>query len=340
MAIPVLMPSLSPAMEKGVLTRWIRRAGDFVEAGDLIAEIATDMATMDVESPSTGVLAQILVEAGSIDVPVNDQIALIEPQDEPAPPLKKPASPRARRLAREMGVDIAAISGGGPNGRVIERDVLAVLAAEGRQPPALCKAPGHDVSPQQIEKAPQAPLFPARAGAACLEIDCEMDALLELLAKLGEAEALEASSAPKVSLEDAIVKALALALRRASPLLGDIALGLDNGATALLRRAESLTLSQLAAARAQSRTNETEGASCLVLNLGAYGVKRFSCLPAKPFASLLALGAVEKRLVVKAEAPAIASIMSVTLTLDDARAGAKLLGEFKRLLEQPYVMLL
>jgi len=269
---------------------------------------------------------------------------LIEPQNEPAPEpaprVKKPASPRARRLARETGVDIAALNGGGPNGRVVERDVLAALAAEGRQAPAHRQAPAPEAAAQPFENAQQAPLASPRAGAACLEIDCEMDALLDLLAKLGEAEALGAKGAAKISIEDAIVKALALALRRVSPLPGDIALGLDNGATALLRRAESLTLSQLAAARAESRLNEAEGASCLILNLGAYGVKRFSCVPDRAFASLLALGAVEKRLVVKAEAPAIATIMSVTLTQDDARAGARLLREFKCLIEQPYVMLL
>jgi pyruvate dehydrogenase E2 component (dihydrolipoamide acetyltransferase) len=335
MAIPVLMPSLSPTMEKGVVTRWIKRAGDFVEAGDLIAEIATDMATMDVESPSTGVLAQILVAAGSADVPVNDQIAWIEPQDEappePAPRMKKPASPRARRLARETGVDIATLNGGGPYGRVIERDVLAALAAEGRQ------SPDHGTK-QPVESAP---LAWARPGAlACLEIDCEMDALLDLLAKLGEAEALQAGATPKISIEDAIVKALALALRRASAPPGDIAFGDVNGKTTVLRRTESLTLTQLAAARAESRLGEAEGAACLILHLGAYGVKRFSCVPDGPFASLLALGAVEKRLVVKAEAPAVATIMSVTLTQDDPSVGARLLHEFKRLLEQPYVMLL
>src|SRR6266702_7540765 len=109
MAIPVLMPALTPTMQKGVLTRWVRREGDFVEAGDLIAEVATDMttqdfmATMDVESPQSGVLSLILVEAGATNVLVNRQIALIEPRTSTPPRIstreKKPASPRARRLA-------------------------------------------------------------------------------------------------------------------------------------------------------------------------------------------------------------------------------------------------
>ncbi|MFL5122258.1 MAG: biotin/lipoyl-containing protein, partial [Microvirga sp.] len=184
MPINILMPALSPTMEKGNLAKWLKKEGDTVKSGDVIAEIETDKATMEVEAIDEGVLAKIVVPEGTADVPVNQLIALIAGEGEdpksvsaaggggapapakteaptPAPPAAaqaqppapaqaapatatapqagtKPngggqggrvvASPLARRIAKEAGLEIAMIQGSGPHGRVVERDVRAAAA--------------------------------------------------------------------------------------------------------------------------------------------------------------------------------------------------------------------
>ena len=175
MPINILMPALSPTMEKGNLSRWLKKEGDPIKSGDVLAEIETDKATMEVEAVDEGVLAKIVVPDGTADVPVNDVIGLIAgegenvqsiasegPKTQPAqaeapvapasreerpppaaasfptgaangrPATRLFASPLARRIAKQSGLDLAAIKGSGPHGRIIERDVKAALA----QPPA------------------------------------------------------------------------------------------------------------------------------------------------------------------------------------------------------------
>ncbi|MCL2452668.1 MAG: E3 binding domain-containing protein, partial [Alphaproteobacteria bacterium] len=175
MPIDILMPALSPTMEKGNLARWLKKEGDKVQPGDVLAEIETDKATMEVEATDEGVLAKILVPEGSTDVPVHQKIGLIagegedpkaivigdqanvvpqsnpaankEPAPEPASATPSPASlagpiyaanghiqprlfasPLARRLAKDKGLDLATIPGSGPHGRIIKRDIEAALA--------------------------------------------------------------------------------------------------------------------------------------------------------------------------------------------------------------------
>ncbi len=222
MATDVLMPSVEPSMQTGRLTRWLRREGDFVEAGDPIAEIATERATMDVEAPQTGVLTRILVQAGDLEVPVFQQIGLIEPG--PAPHLIRAAdepalsekagrvlsSPRARRLAHEAGFDLARLKGGGPNGRIVESDVRAALAARLQAAnPLLVRAPQGEDGPRLHALMSAAQWTPQ----VHLEADCRLDALEALREKLNLA-AREGRTA-KVSLVDCVVKAFALALQRA-----------------------------------------------------------------------------------------------------------------------------
>ena len=144
MSTPILMPCAEPSMRVGRVMRWLRREGDFVETGEPVAEISANRTTMDVEAPSTGVLVRILAEAGGDEIAVDSSIGLIEPG--PAPhrsnatdakaadrPGRTPVSPRARRLAHEAGIDLSQIAGSGPNGRVVESDVHAALAARARE---------------------------------------------------------------------------------------------------------------------------------------------------------------------------------------------------------------
>ncbi|MFL5178636.1 MAG: pyruvate dehydrogenase complex dihydrolipoamide acetyltransferase [Microvirga sp.] len=303
MPINILMPALSPTMEKGNLAKWLKKEGDTVKSGDVIAEIETDKATMEVEAIDEGVLAKIVVPEGTADVPVNQLIALIAGEGEdpksvsaaggggapapakaeaptPAAPAAAPAqppataqaaptpaaapqaaakpngggqggrvvaSPLARRLAKEAGLEIAMIQGSGPHGRVIERDVRA--AAAGGAPPKAAPAAA-TAAPAAAAKPAPAPAAPSDAQVKALfepgsyeeirhdnmrktiarrltearqtvpqfylTMDCEIDALLKLREQVNAAAPKDKDGKPawKVSVNDMAIKALAMALMR------------------------------------------------------------------------------------------------------------------------------
>ena len=262
----ILMPALSPTMEEGSLARWLVKVGDKVRAGDVIAEIETDKATMEVEAVDDGVMSSILVPEGSEGVKVNTPIARLDgeggaapastppaPKLASAPPTPAPeppavaashtrreegesrilASPLARRLAGQLGIDLASIKGSGPNGRIVRRDIEAQPQAPSTTPvagapavpsaaPALGDrtleqmgvAPGsYDLKPldgmkktiarRMTESFRDVPHFP-------LTIDIEIDALLAAREKINRALNAEA----KVSVNDMVIKAAAAALMR------------------------------------------------------------------------------------------------------------------------------
>ena len=283
MSVKILMPALSPTMEKGNLAKWLKKEGDKVKSGDIIAEIETDKATMEVEAVDEGILAKILVPAGSQDVAVNEVIALIADEGEdvanvaaggasaaPAPKATAPAaatptptspsapqapiaaashdakvfaSPLAKRIAKEAGVDISRIVGSGPHGRVIERDVKAALAG-GTAPravssssaAAISSAPAavgmadsvvkqlfeagsyeevpHDsmrkiIARRLLESKQTVPHFYVTA-------DIELDALLKAREEINTTAPKGADGKPayKLSVNDFVIKALAAALMR------------------------------------------------------------------------------------------------------------------------------
>src|SRR5829696_724505 len=305
MPINILMPALSPTMEKGNLAKWLKKEGDTVKSGDVIAEIETDKATMEVEAIDEGVLAKIVVPEGTADVPVNQLIALIAGEGEdpkslsaagggapspapkaeaaPAPaasppqpaeapkapaappasaaapqPAPKPnggvqrqrvfASPLARRIAKEAGIEIAMIQGSGPHGRVIERDVRASIAGGGAKAPptaataaapAAAKPPAPALAPAPSDAQVKALFEPgsyeevphdsmrrtiARRLTEArqtvpqfyLTMDCEIDALLKLREQVNAAapKDKDGKAAWKVSVNDMAIKALAMALMR------------------------------------------------------------------------------------------------------------------------------
>ncbi len=372
MAKDVLMPAVGPSMRAGRLTRWLRREGDFVEAGDPIAEIATESATMDVEAPHSGVLVRLLVEEGSAPIAVNRPIALIDPRSAPhqrprmddaqAHPGEKgraPASPRARRLAHQAGCDLAVVAGSGPHGRIVERDVRAALAErtsdheQARVLAPICERVPSPLSLPGVKWAPQ----------AHLETDCNVEALEKLRTRLNDS-AREEISAP-IALVDCVVKALALALHRtpranvahaangfAPARRCDIALAMaleGRLAAPTLPSAENLALAEIAASRAQFMAGRHPaaahpGGSSLVLDFGDFGVKRVFPVVVAPWTLVLSIGEAENRDVVEDSVPAVAAILSVTLTIDrramDEIAGAMLLDAFRRLIENPYGLLL
>ena len=445
MPINITMPALSPTMEEGNLAKWLVKEGDRVKSGDVIAEIETDKATMEVEAVDEGIIAKIVVPAGTEAVKVNALIAILAEEGEdvaaaaagggspapkaetaPAPkaeaapaPASAPAaapapaaasaapaassgervfaSPLARRLAKEAGLDLKAVSGSGPKGRVVKSDVekavstggakaaSAPAAAPSASPaPALAKGPSdeavlknfaegsyelvpHDGMRKTIAKRLQEskqtiPHF-------YVSVDCELDALLALRAQLNAA-APEKDGKPayKLSVNDMVIKALALALRDvpdANVSWTDtnmvkhkhadvgVAVSIPGGLiTPIIRKAETKSLSTISnemkdlGKRAKDRKlkpEEYQGGTTAVSNMGMMGVKSFSAVVNPPHATILAVGAGEERVVVKNGEMKIANVMTVTLSTDhrcvDGALGAELLGAFKRYIENPMGML-
>lgn len=444
MSINILMPALSPTMEEGNLAKWLVKEGDTVSAGDVLAEIETDKATMEVESIDEGVVGKILVAEGTQGVKVNELIAVLLEEGEdasaidtsapaaapaaaeapaaapapeapaaapaPAAPAAAPAasgervfsSPLARRLAKQNGLDIALIAGSGPKGRVVKRDVEAAIAAgtgKAEAPkaaadapkaaeapkPALASAPSdeqtlklfdegsyeivpHDgmrkvIAKRLTESKQTVPHF-------YLTVECELDALLALRAQLNGSAPKDKDGKPayKLSVNDMIIKAQALALRdipaaNASYLESGmvihkhadvgVAVSIDGGLiTPIVRRAEEKSLSTISnemkdlAKRARERKlapTEFQGGTTSVSNLGMFGIKEFAAVINPPHATILAVGAGQKRAVVKGDEIVPATVMSVTLSTDhravDGALGAELLQAFKGYIENPMSML-
>jgi pyruvate dehydrogenase E2 component (dihydrolipoamide acetyltransferase) len=312
-------------------------------------------------------------------------MALVTP-DSGAPRLF--ASPLARRLAKEAGVDLAALSGSGPHGRIIERDVKGALAGgvvrkaeKAGAPVALAEGPTTGTTRKfyAIDSYEEVPHDSMRKAIArrltesiqtvphfYLDIDCEIDALLKLREDFNAAAPKGADGTPawKTSVNDYVVKALALALQRvpdanvtftpdamfkhkASDI--GVAVAIPGGLiTPIIRNAQAKTVREISdeikelASRARDRKlkpQEYEGGVSAVSNLGMYGIKNFSAVINPPQSTILAVGQGEPRMVVKNGAPVVATVMSVTLSCDhravDGALGAELLAAFKALIEQP-----
>lgn len=442
MPVNILMPALSPTMEKGNLAKWLKKEGDAIKSGDIIAEIETDKATMEVEAVDEGILAKIVVPEGTADVAVNEVIGVIAAEGEDAkaaaaapakaeaPKAEAPkaapaaaalaapaaapaasapaassgerpfASPLARRLAKEAGLDLGKVQGSGPHGRIVEKDIEAAKAGGGAKAapasaPAAAPAPKPAAAPlaagmsdETIKKlfAPdsyeEVPHDGMRKTIArrlleskqtiphfYLTIDCELDALLKLRAELNAA-APEKDSKPayKLSVNDMVIKAMALSLRAVpdanvswteNTMLKHkhadvgVAVSIPGGLiTPVIRDACHKSLSHISnemkdlAARAKNRKlkpEEYQGGTTAVSNLGMFGVKDFAAIVNPPHATILAVGAGEQRAVVKNGALAIATVMSVTLSTDhravDGALGAELMQAFKGYIEKPMAML-
>ena len=416
MPTQILMPALSPTMTEGTLARWLKGEGDAVEPGDIVAEVETDKATMEIEAVDEGVLGRILVAEGTEGVEINTPIAVLVGEGEsaadigepaasaapaeapaaaPAPggngasPAPKPgerifASPLARRMAAQAGLELASLSGSGPRGRIVKRDIEAALAKAPAAP-----APGSAAAPSPpAPRAPEAPPAPESGTVAVpntgmrktiarrlaeskqtiphfyLTVDCDIDALLKTRKELNER-----SDAYRLSVNDFVVKAAALALRKtpeanaswtdAATLRYErvdvaVAVAVEGGlVTPVVRDADNKGLAEISAemadfaARARDgklKPEEYRGGGFSVSNLGMYGIREFAAVINPPQAGILAIGAGEKRPAVKDGALAIATMMSCTLSGDhrviDGAIGARFLAAFKGLVEDPLTMLL
>jgi pyruvate dehydrogenase E2 component (dihydrolipoamide acetyltransferase) len=445
MPINILMPALSPTMEKGNLAKWLKKEGDKVKSGDVIAEIETDKATMEVEAVDEGTIAKILVAEGTQDVPVNDVIAVLAGDGEDvktagagaasappkaAPPAQAPAaaapapaaapaakpvtsaaapapqaasapqtngharifsSPLARRLAKESGIEVARINGTGPHGRVIARDVEEAKSGRGLKAPA-APAGAPAIAPSMSDKQIRAlyedgsyEVIPhdgmrrtiaQRLTASVqtiphfyLTMDCNIGLLVEAREQINAAAPKDKDGKPayKLSVNDFVIKALALAMQRvpnANVSWTDggmlkhrhsdvgVAVAMPGGLiTPIIRKAETKPVSVISAemkdfaARARARKlkpEEYQSGTTAVSNLGMYGIKDFTAVINPPHATILAVGASEERPIVKDGKIEIAQIMSVTMSCDhravDGALGAELLGAFKKLIENPVMM--
>ncbi len=421
MPIEILMPALSPTMTEGKLAKWLKKSGDAIKSGDVIAEIETDKATMEMEAVDEGTLGQILVPEGTEKVSVNQPIAVLllegesagaakpaaaapapaakaepasagvpkaaapQPASAPAPkaaaaPAPKAsgqrvfASPLAKRIAANAGIDLASVHGSGPHGRIVKADVdQAVSGGGARKSAPASKAatpvadfgqPYKEVPNSGMRKVIAARLLEAKTTIPhfYLTIDCVIDEIVKVRKELAE-------TGVKVSVNDFVVKACALALRKvpqANATWTDEAIRLYENVdisvavatpegliTPIVRHADKKGLAAISAevkdlaARAKAKKlklEEFQGGGFSISNLGMYGIKEFSAIVNPPQVCILAVGAGSERAIVKNGAIAIANVMTCTLSCDhrvvDGAVGAEFLQAFQALIENPIRMLL
>ena len=402
MSINILMPALSPTMTEGKLAKWHVKVGDTVTAGQVICEIETDKATMEVEAVDEGKVGLIVVPEGAEGVKVNAVIAILLEEGEtsvpagaaapppPAPvatpaakaqpaaappaaskpaaaPVPQPAaaavvaqggqrifaSPLAKRIAAEKGVNLATIKGSGPNGRIVKADVetarpaAAPTAAPAARPmpsaPAqpIVAAPGDQRVPhtavrkviarRMLESKQTVPHF-------YLTVEFEIDALLAARQAIND---VARKRDAKVSVNDMLIKACAKALRdhpecnaswteeemiQYGAVDISVAVATDRGLiTPIVRNADMKGVAQISiemkdlAARAKTgklKLDEFQGGSFTISNLGMFGVKEFAAIINPPQAMILAVGAGEERVVVRKGEMAVRHMMSCTLAVD------------------------
>ena len=441
MAINILMPALSPTMTEGKLAKWLKKEGEEIKSGDVLAEIETDKATMEVEAVDEGFLAKIVVPDGTEGVAVNSVIGILtaekdekvdapqggapapkaaepkaeEPKQEakaeaPKPesakpePAKQPApesdhgerifaSPLARRMAKQAGIDLGTLKGSGPNGRIVKADIEAAGQAPAAKPqaatPAAAPAAPQPAAPKPAAPAPvitaphqKIPNSTMRKVIARRLLESkqnvphfyvvghfEIDALLKLRADLNAKSAKDGPGAFKLSVNDLIIKACAVALRRHPKVNASfteeailqyddvdisIAVAIPDGLiTPIIRKADQLGLAAISGqmkdlgARAKSgklKPEEFQGGGFSISNLGMFGTPEFSAIINPPQSAILAVGAGERRPVVKNDALTIATMMTCTLSCDhrvvDGALGAEFMATLKTIIEDPLSLML
>jgi pyruvate dehydrogenase E2 component (dihydrolipoamide acetyltransferase) len=412
MAEIVKMPKLGFDMAEGMLVRWVVGEGEAVETGQVLAEIETDKATVEVEATATGIVRKHVVQEGT-SVPVGAAIAVIGDEGEelddldlgaeaPAPPSGKAeeaapepeaspaksepvasgaadypggvkASPVARRLAQEMGIDLTRVEGSGPGGRVVKADVEAQGGRSGRQMPTPAYQPASTHAPRSTERVPVSKLraiIGKRMTKSKLElphfyVTSDIDAGPVMAARAQLNNALPEDE--KLSVNDFIVRAAALALREFpnlnASLEGEtivrhgeinigIAVAVEQGLlTVVARDADQKPIRTLSSEiramveRTRSgkvRPEDVEGSTFTVSNLGMFDVDHFIAIINPPEAAILAIGSVREEPVYEGANLVRGQRMKVTLSADhrvtDGAEAARWLQVFKRYFEQPFLM--
>lgn len=415
MPIEIKMPALSPTMEEGTLAKWLVKVGDKVSSGDIMAEIETDKATMEFEAVDEGTIVAISVPEGTEGVKVGAVIATLAGDDEdaaapaakpaapaakaePAPaPVAAPtpapvsaapkatagervvASPLAKRIASQLGVDLGKVTGTGPNGRIVKADVEgATGGAAASAPVSAVAVPSAAATPDfgipyEAEKLNNVRKTIARRLTEAkqtiphiyLTVDVRLDALLKLRGELNKA--LEPQGV-KLSVNDLMIKALAKALEIVPKcnvsFAGDelrkftrsdisVAVAAPSGLiTPIIVDAGAKSVSQISkemaalagkAREGKLQPHEYQGGTASLSNLGMFGIKQFDAVINPPQAMILAVGAGEQRPYVVDGALSVATVMSATGSFDhraiDGADGAALMQAFKQLVEQPLGLL-
>ena len=391
------MPALSPTMTEGVINKWLVKVGDNVKAGDIIAEIETDKATMEVEAVDEGKITHLLDENVGSQVPVNSVIAIIDgdenesiqnliiEKEKPKEENKKikedlnldkniqvhqnsihvksddriKASPLVKKISKEKNIDLTTINGSGPDGRIIKRDLEShenVKASntdinfkhEVIKPSTMRKV----IAKRTLEAKQQIPHF-------YLTIESDVGKLIELRKKINENNSL------KVSFNDLIVKALAMAMKKNPNTnvywqdnqifkLNDIdvsvAVAIDEGLiTPIVKNVNSKGLNEISkeikelAKLAKTNSLKPEqytGGSITVSNLGMFGISEFAAIISPPQASILAVGKIIQKPVVVNESIEIGHTLKSTLSADhrvlDGAVAGKLLKDFNDIIEDPF----
>ncbi|MCO6510309.1 MAG: pyruvate dehydrogenase complex dihydrolipoamide acetyltransferase [Aridibacter famidurans] len=424
MAEKILMPKLSPTMEEGQISSWLKEEGDKIEANETIAEVDTDKATMEMTSLTAGTLLKIIVPAGEnarlgqiigvLGEPGEDYTDILkeaesssngakaesaeetkEPEKSSEPVAEEPektapatsnggsggrllVSPIAARMASENNIDLKTISGSGPSGRIIKRDIEKALESPSQAKPTsertfvfgqTAEVEGasafreENTSPMRRTIAKRLTESIGPVPTFYLTIEIEMDRALETRKQINEAIAPD-----KISVNDIIVKAAAMALTR-HPFVNasyqddkirfyedadiGVAVAIDEGLiTPIVRGANKKGFVQISseiselAERARDKKLQPEeytGATFSISNLGMFGIKEFTAIINPPEAAILAVGRAEPVPVVRDGEIVVKSIMHVTMSCDhrvvDGATGAKFLQTFRQMLENPALML-
>ena len=437
MSIQILMPALSPTMTEGNLVAWLKNEGDSVVPGEVLAEIETDKATMEVEAVDEGVLGKILVPSGTEGVSVNAPIAILLEEGEDVSSIKVnlqspvpkssnssqilhetiesgvkedvliandtspsdrngsnskslnlslslntddgriKATPLARRMAKHAGLDLAQIVGTGPNGRIIKADIEQLLldgpplkdvvSKSGVDRPDTQSNTNYDAVPNSgMRKVIASRLSESKQTAPhfYMTVDCNIDEL-----NLVRKELNQKVDATKISINDLVIRAAAIALKRVPEANASwtedatllyrsidisVAVAIDGGLiTPIIKNAAGKGLEQISiemrdlanrAREGKLLPEEYQGGTFSISNLGMYGVKEFSAVINPPQGAILAVGAGEERPIIKDGVVTAATLMSCTLSVDhrvvDGAVGARFLSIFKGLIEDPLTMLL
>jgi pyruvate dehydrogenase E2 component (dihydrolipoamide acetyltransferase) len=414
MATKIMMPKLSDTMEEGVVLKWLRKEGEKIKQGDVLVEIESDKADMELEAYDSGVLRKIVVPEGGkapigaliavIGEPSEDISALLStaaatkpssPEMQKAPTVQAPrpapqpaapaassipppsgptdgrtkASPLARRLASENNIDLARVSGSGPQGRVIKRDIEGVLTSGigvvARTPRPIVPGTSAEVELSLIRKTIAKRMTESKLTAPhfYVTVEIDMDPAIAFRDQINNVTQI------KLSFTDILIKAAAAALMGHpgvnASYLGDkmrqyhyahigVAVALDDGlVTPIVRNCEQKSVLQIneelqnLVERARIRKLKPEeytGATFTISNLGMYGVEQFVAIINPPEGAILAVGTIAEKPVVKSGQVVIGHTMKATLSSDhriiDGAAAARFLQDLKRLLENPASLVL
>ncbi len=402
----ITMPRLSDTMEEGTVAKWLKKEGDTVEEGDILAEIETDKATMEFESFYSGTLLKIGIPEGQT-APVDSMLAIIGPKGtdvsgilntanqkktatpKPETPKQqipkateiKPetkqlttttlasggriiASPLAKKLANEKNIDLRTIQGTGDNGRIIKRDIenyTPLTASQGYIPVGVEQF--EEISNSQMRKTIAKRLGESKFTAPHYYLTIELDMDHAIAAR----KAINADPDVKISFNDMIVKACAMALRKhpkvnsqwtekatliAKHIHIGVAVAVDDGLLVpVLKFADQMTFNQIGTAvkdlatRARNKKlslDEMQGSTFTVSNLGMFGIKEFTSIINQPNSAILSVGAIVEKPIVKNSQITVGNTMIVTLACDhrtvDGATGAAFLQTLKKYIENPVTM--